>query len=134
VDVVFLASIHFAVLAGMSTSAEDAPMSDRPDKRSRKEMLARWKSDQRAAARVKLPLPDEQLRALFDMLDVEFPRQGCDHTLRLSRAWLVDRGLPVQPVVEWLQECGGYCDCMALANAEQVWLEAIRDQPPGGGC
>jgi hypothetical protein len=102
-------------------------MADRKDKRSRKEMLDRWKADQRAANRAKLPLPNEQLHALFDMLDVEFPRQGCDHTLRLTRAWLASKGLPVEAVVTWLQANGGYCDCEALANAEQAWRDVIHD-------
>ena len=102
-------------------------MADRKDKRSRKEALDRWKADQRATAREKLPLPNEQMQALFDMLDVEFPRQGCDHTLRLTRAWLTSNGLPIEAVVMWLQENGGYCDCEALANAEQAWRDAIHD-------
>src|SRR5262249_5764716 len=56
-------------------------MSNRPDKRSRKEALERWAKEQRKAARAKLPLPDDQVKTLFDMLDVELPLQGCDHTL-----------------------------------------------------
>ena len=74
-------------------------MGARPDKRGRKEALNRWKAEQRAAARAKLPLPDEQMKTLFDMLDKELPRQGCDHTLRLTRNWLAAQGLPVEPVV-----------------------------------
>lgn len=102
-------------------------MVERKDKRSRKEALDRWKAEQRAAARAKLPLPADQMRALFDMLDVEFPRQGCDHTLRLTRSWLETNGLPVEAVVDWLRENGGNCDCEALANAEQAWQDAIHD-------
>lgn len=102
-------------------------MADRKDKRSRKEAKDRWKADQRAAARAKLPLPNEQLQALFEMLDVELPRQGCDHTLRLTRAWLAASELPVEPVVAWLEENGGFCDCQAMANAEQAWRDAIHD-------
>jgi hypothetical protein len=102
-------------------------MADRKDKRSRKESLDRWKADQRAAARAKLPLPTRQMQAMFDMLDVEFPRQGCDHTLRLTRAWLESKGLPVEAVVVWLHENGGHCDCEALANAEEAWRDAIHD-------
>jgi len=102
-------------------------MADRKDKRSRKEALDRWKADQRAAARAKLPLPNKQMQAFFDMLDVEFPRKGCDHTLRLTRAWLAENGLPVEAVITWLQENGGYCDCGALANAEEAWRDAIHD-------
>jgi len=102
-------------------------MANRQHKRNRKEGLDRWKADQRASARANLPLPDDQMQALFDMLDVEFPRQGCDHTLRLTRAWLESKNLPVEPVVAWLHENGGYCDCEALANAEGAWQDAIHD-------
>lgn len=98
-------------------------MGTRPDKRGRKEALNRWKAEQRAAARAKLPLPDEQIKALFDVLDKELPRQGCDHTLRVTRNWLTAQGLPVEPVVAWLHDHGGFCDCEALANA----ADAISD-------
>jgi hypothetical protein len=102
-------------------------VAERPDKRRRKESLDHWEADQNAAARARLPLPDEQMRALFDMLDVEFPRQGCDHTLRLTRGWLASHGLPVEAVVAWLRDNGGYCDCEALANAEEAWRAANGD-------
>jgi hypothetical protein len=102
-------------------------MADRKDKRSRKEALDRWQAGQHASARAKLPLPDDQMKALFDMLDIEFPRQGCDHTLRLTRAWLESNALPVEEVVAWLHENGGNCDCEAFANAEPAWHDAIHD-------
>lgn len=102
-------------------------MSDRPDKRNRKEALDRWKADQRAAARAKLPLPNDKMQKLFDMLDVEFPRQGCNRTLRLTRSWLMAENLPVDQVLDWLRENGGHCDCEALANSEQAWRDAIHD-------
>jgi len=102
-------------------------MAERPDKRRRKEALDQWKAQQRAAARAKLPLPDSQLKAVFDMLGVELARQGCDHSLRLVRHWLEGNGLPVDRVEEWLHANGGHCDCEALANAEQTWRDAIHD-------
>jgi hypothetical protein len=102
-------------------------MSERLDKNSRKAALDRWKAEQQAAARAKLPLPNERMQALFDMLDSNFPVKGCDHTLRLTRAWLEAEGLPVEPVVAWLNENGGNCDCEALANAEEAWRNAIGD-------
>jgi len=102
-------------------------MSGRLDKRSRKEALHRVKAQHRAAARAKLPLPNSQMKALFDMLDGELPRQGCNHTLRLVRTWLSDQGLAVEPVEAWLHDNGGHCDCEVLANAEQAWEDAIHD-------
>ena len=97
---------------------------NRPDKQGRKDALAAWKAGRQAVARAALPLPNELMQALFDMLDVELLRCGCDHTLRLIRRWLASEGLPVEPMVEWLKDNGGYCDCEALANAEQAWQAA----------
>ena len=102
-------------------------MADFNGKRGRKESLDRWKAEQRAAAREKLPLTNGQMRALFDMLDAELPRNACDHTLRLTRAWLESKGLQGDPVVAWLRVNGGHCDCEALANAEQAWRDATHD-------
>jgi hypothetical protein len=102
-------------------------MTNRRDKRSRKEALDRWKAQQRAAARAKLPLPDPQMRSLFDMLDAELPRRGCDHTLRLVREWCAQHGVTAEPVEAWLHDNGGNCDCEALANSEQAWRDATHD-------
>jgi hypothetical protein len=102
-------------------------MADRTDKQNRKAALAAWKAQQRAAARAALPLPIDQMQALFDMLDVELPRSGCDHTLRLVRAWCNQQGIPFGAVDDWLLGNGGCCDCEALANAEEAFLEAIRE-------
>jgi hypothetical protein len=97
---------------------------ERKDKQARKDALDRWKAEQRAAAYAKLPLANDSMQALFEMLNVELPRRGCDHTLRLVQAWLVSNELSVEPVTDWLRENGGCCDCEALANAEQAWLIA----------
>jgi hypothetical protein len=102
-------------------------MAHRPDKRNRKKALDLWKAQQRAASRAKLPLPNPQMQALFDMLDTELPQRGCDHTLRLVRACLSRQRLDVASVEAWLHENGGHCDCEALANSEQAWREAIHD-------
>jgi hypothetical protein len=102
-------------------------MSKRPDERRRKEALDSWKAEQRVTARAALPLPDAQMSALFDMLAVELPSKGCNHTLRLTRQWLVENGHPVASVEEWLIANGGCCDCEVLANSEQAWLDAIHD-------
>ncbi len=86
-----------------------------------------WESQQRAAARAKFPLPDEQLRALFEFLNSEFPTQGCDRTLRLTEYWLKAQGLEIEPVVAWLHENGGHCDCEAAANSRERWEAANKD-------
>jgi hypothetical protein len=96
------------------------------NKDERKRRLRAWRESERATARAALPLPDAELKALFDVLDVSLPSHGCDHTLRLTREWAAARGHEVEPLVTWLNDNGGFCDCEALANAEQAWREAIR--------
>ncbi len=102
-------------------------MSNRDSRNSRKIALKRWKDSQRAAARAKLPLPNDQLQALFDMLDRELPRAGCDRTRRLTESFLRQRDHDVAAVFAWLDDNGGFCDCEVLANTEQYWLEALRE-------
>ena len=102
-------------------------MPDRPDKQSRKEKLHGWRAQQRAAAREKLPLPDEQMQAMFEMLDSALPKRACDHTLRMVREWTEEHGLSFDAVAVWCHENGGHCDCEVLANCEERWQDAKHD-------
>ena len=108
-------------------------MADRPDKQTRKVALTAWKEQQRAAARAKSPLPEEQLLALFDALDVGLPGRGCDRTLRMVREWCDRVGVEPGPVEAWLHDNNGFCDCEALANAEQAFVEAAGMYRGRGG-
>jgi hypothetical protein len=94
------------------------------DKADKKARLRAWREEERDKARALLPLPDEGMKALFDMLDEELPKAGCDHTRRLTEHWLRTQGHTVESVIVWLEENGGFCDCEALANAEQAWQSA----------
>ena len=102
-------------------------MAKRPNKPDRKAALAAWKAQQRDAARASFPLAASVLSALFDMLNTELPRQGCDHTLRLVRCWCGNVGVDAGSVVAWLNDNGGQCDCEALANTEQIFRDAVLD-------
>ena len=102
-------------------------MPNQPDRQSRKNKLHEWRARQRAAARAKLPLPDAQMQALFDMLDAALPERGCDHTLRLVRQWTDRHGFPFDAVAAWCRENAGYCDCEVLSNCEERWRDATHD-------
>ena len=102
-------------------------MSERLDKKTRKEKLHEVRASKRAAARAKLPLTDDQMQAMFDMLDAELPKLKCDHTLRLVRSWAEQQNIPFDGLASWCHENGGHCDCEVLANAEQQCREAIHD-------
>lgn len=69
-----------------------------------------------AGADVQPPLPGPTLAALFDHLCAKIEEEGCDFTLRYSKAFLGEHTLDVDAVVVWLRESGGYCDCEVLAN------------------
>ena len=96
------------------------------DKHRRKELKRQWREGQRAEARAELPLEIDELKTMFDMLDAELPRHGCDHTRRLTRRWLEGRGHDAEPVFAWLDQHGGCCDCEVLANVEQHVDDAMH--------
>lgn len=77
----------------------------------------KWLADQKAAARAAFPLSEDDLDRLFADVDAAVLEQGCDHSLRLTETWLVERNMDAEAVLEWLAENGGYCDCEVVANA-----------------
>ena len=102
-------------------------MANRPDKRNRKAMIASWQAEQQAIARAEFPLPVFQLQALFDWLNIEFPKQGCEHNLRLVSVWCHINAVNEAPLVAWLHDNGGFCDCEALCNSEERFQAAMTD-------
>lgn len=102
-------------------------MSERPGKQQRKEMLYAVRAKQRADARAKLPMSDELMRSMFDMLGAELPRVGCQHTLRLVEAWAVGNQVDPGMLVAWCRDNDGFCDCEVLANCERHWQDATHD-------
>lgn len=95
------------------------------EKGRRQELLRAWKEAERRKVRSALPLPDEKLDALFSFLSAELSRAGCDKRRTLTERWLADQGIEPEPILVWLDETGGYCDCEALANSEEVWRESL---------
>jgi|ERR1043166_4252025 hypothetical protein len=93
---------------------------------AQKRMKMQWRDQQRKTALAALPLPVTELKAMFDMLSVEFPRHGCDHTRRLTLAWLASRGYDIEQVFAWLDKQGGFYDCEILANVEEKVEDALK--------
>lgn len=89
--------------------------------RDRRKALVREIADRkRQEAEARMPLSKEDLAALFNHLDHALV-EGCDHSLRLTRAFLASRSLAEDTIVPWLGEYGGFCDCEVLANVEDSW-------------
>jgi hypothetical protein len=66
------------------------------------------------------------MEGLFGLLDESLSEQDCDHSRRLTDAWLAQRGHAIEPMHQWLDDTGGFCDCEVLANSEPAWREANR--------
>jgi hypothetical protein len=88
------------------------------DDERKRELKRAYKSDEKAAARAKMVLGEEQLNSLLDFLDERLPDDGCDHTLRLTHQWATAQAVDPDRLAQSLAEFGGYCDCEVLANVE----------------
>lgn len=82
-----------------------------------------WKAEEKRKAKAQFPLPDAQLRELFEFVDEWLDTNGCNHELTGTETWLKEHKLRPEPVMSWLAENGSYCDCEVMANAAEHWEE-----------
>ncbi|WP_211826667.1 DUF2695 domain-containing protein [Kistimonas asteriae] len=71
-----------------------------------------------------MPISLAHLGQLFDHLDTDL-ENGCDHTSKITTAFLASHNLKIESILPWLQDQGGYCDCEILANVEESWESEI---------
>ncbi len=88
---------------------------------SDRERKKAWKAAERQKAKEAFPLPGEALDRLFAYVAHAVEAEGCDHSLRATKAWLATEACDRQAVIAWLEENGGYCDCEVLGNAADAW-------------
>ena len=50
----------------------------------------------------------------------------CEGALTLTRQWLGAHGLDIDPNVEALEACGGFCDCEVVFNVRNCWADYLR--------
>ena len=93
-------------------------MSERPDEETRRRLRVQHKQAERDEWEAQLPLDLDDMSALLDHLDAELGDRGCDHTLRITEAWLGAHDHDVANVVAALRNMGGHCDCEVLANVD----------------
>lgn len=70
-----------------------------------------------------LPMPADLFHQLFNTLNDRLGEQPCDHSLRVTEAFLEESDIDADAVIEWLAEHGGICDCEVIANVEEHFLE-----------
>jgi len=74
-----------------------------------------------------LPASKEQIESLFEYIEDELYENECDHTSRLAMKFLMQNKLPFPPVIAWLQDNGGYCDCKIMESIEREWRKAFPE-------
>ena len=80
-----------------------------------------WKAQMRDASRAAFPVPDELLKSLFASVEDDVETIGCDHSMRFTEEWIAQGKQSREPLIAWLKENGGYCDCEVVANARDHW-------------
>lgn len=88
------------------------------DKAEKKRLLNNWKNTEKEKFESTLPISREKFKELFDYLDAKLDGNGCNHDLRFTLEFLNNHSIPLEPIVEFLQKNGGYCDCEVLVNVE----------------
>ena len=92
--------------------------------RKSKELKRAWQEGERAAMRAQFPLEVDELEAMFADLRTALAHERCDHSRRLTTAWLEAHGHDVPAVLAWCDKHSGFCDCEVLTNVRQVFDRA----------
>lgn len=88
------------------------------NKAERKRLLKNWKDSEKQKFEDSLPMSREQFRELFDYLDEQLESNGCNNDFTWTTKFLNAHRILPAPVIAFLKENGGYCDCEALMNVE----------------
>lgn len=111
-------------------------MTGKDEKARRKEILRSQREENRRLVREGLPVSAPMMKGLFDYIDEHFPSAECDHSLRQASEFIRINGLPKEAIIAWLEKAGGYCDCEAINNAQQLLEDAVPGYqdllPPDG--
>ena len=101
-------------------------MPSKEEKRRRAEIVEALVADDTKKAIEEMPISLKDLGTLFDQLDEAFENEGCDHSLKITTAFLENNKLKKEIIISWLAEYGGSCDCEVLANVEESWESEIE--------
>lgn len=93
---------------------------DKNEKERRKQLRNELRQKQHEEFENSLPVDRKIFEKLFDYLDQQLEKNGCDDTRKITMEFLKKNNITnVENVITWLAEHGGYCDCEILANVEE---------------
>ena len=88
-------------------------------KEEKKTLMKQWKAEQNDD----YALSEENVRELFEYLEVQLGNSNCDHTLQHTKQWLKDH-VPTETLdsaIAEITDMGGYCDCEVLLNCYETY-------------
>jgi hypothetical protein len=91
------------------------------DRERKKALRKQFRDRERAEAESRLPVAKPVLASLFEYVESRLEEEPCDHTRRLTEAFILEHGLDADPIHDWLEQSGGYCDCEVIANVASEW-------------
>ena len=111
-------------------------MTGKDERARRKEILYSQREEKRRLVRQGLPVSAPMMKALFDYIDEHLSSAECDHSLRHASEFIHTNRLPKETIIAWLEKAGGYCDCEAINNAQELLEDAVPGYqdllPPDG--
>ena len=94
------------------------------DKAEKKRLQREHREKQKQAFNDSLPMSKKLFNQLFDFLDKHIVEDGgCNHDLQLTSDFLNNNNVEIEPVLSFLREHGGYCDCEVLGNVEEKFRD-----------
>ncbi len=86
----------------------------------KKVLLRQYRQAQAEQFRESLPMGVELFVALFAKLE---QMEDCAGDLRQTVAFLEEHRILGEPILDWLMEHGGGCDCEVLNNVQEAFEE-----------
>lgn len=86
------------------------------NKQKRKQLLKKYKEAEKEKFVSSMPLTIEKLYLLFEYVNENIEKLGCDNTLRFTIRYLEENNFNKEQVIEWLNDKGGYYNCEVLIN------------------
>jgi hypothetical protein len=100
-------------------------MPNKQEKQRRKELRSENLKMQQNEFENNLPMDIENFKNLIVFLNGLLAKNGCDHTYKLTKEYLVKiEQKNIENVLKWLEDNGGICDCKVLGHVLDEFLNS----------
>lgn len=93
------------------------------DKNEKKKILKELKERKKINFENSLPMSRDLFVQLFDFLDKKLTDNDCSGKPSFTMEFLIQKNIECEPILSWLSEHGGYCDCEISYNTEEKFRD-----------